>query len=181
MFREPKTGSNKWCLRGIRAHQGTSRCINCVLLYRACFCKKDMQTHAYTSLDQLVQNADRLVAAKKRIEGVHHGASVAHHDASRFTLDTICSIPFSFPRYVPCCSEAAFGDSLCLVVLGFRRNLPSRRLLTTLLFILMARFCLVCSQNLFVLMVGLASCFVLWILCSFWRVLWIRIILRHSH
>ena len=72
----------------IRAHQGTSRCISCVLLYR----------HAYTSLDQLVRNADQLVTAKKRIEGVHHGASVAHHDASRFTLDTICSIPFSFPQ-----------------------------------------------------------------------------------
>ena len=39
-FREPKTGSNKWCLRRIRAHQGTSRCINCVLLCR----------HAYTCI-----------------------------------------------------------------------------------------------------------------------------------
>ena len=51
LFRQPKTGSNKWCLRRIRAHQGTSRCINCVLLYRACFCKKNMHMHAYTSLD----------------------------------------------------------------------------------------------------------------------------------
>ena len=81
IIREPKTGSNKWCLRRIRAHQGTSRCINCVLLYRGCFCKNDMHTHAHTSLDQLVRNADQLVTAKKRMEGVHHGTSVAHHDS----------------------------------------------------------------------------------------------------
>ena len=45
---------------------------------------KDMHTHAYTSLDQLVRNADQLVTAKKGIEGVHHGASVGimtHHDS----------------------------------------------------------------------------------------------------
>ena len=96
-IREPNMWSNKWCLRRIRAHQGASRCINCVLFYRACFCKKDV--HIYNiSLDQLVRNADQLIPAKKRIEWVHRGASVAHHNASRFTLDTICSIPFSFPR-----------------------------------------------------------------------------------
>ena len=36
---------------------------------------------------QTVRNPDHLVPAKKRIEGVHQ---------SRFTLDTICSIAFSF-------------------------------------------------------------------------------------
>ena len=40
LIREPKTRLNKWCLRRIRAHQGTSRCTNCVLLYR----------HAYTCI-----------------------------------------------------------------------------------------------------------------------------------
>ena len=81
MFREPKTGSNKWPT----AHQGASRCINCVLLYRGCFCKNDMRTHAYTSLDQLVRNADQLVTTKKRIEGVHHGAS-ASRASRRITI-----------------------------------------------------------------------------------------------
>ena len=81
-----------------QSHQSASGHITmhqCVLLYRAWFFKKNMHTHAYTSLDQLVRNADKLVTAKKRIEGVHHGASVVHHDASRLNLDTSCSIPFS--------------------------------------------------------------------------------------
>ena len=94
LIREPKKGSNKWCLRRIRAHHDAL----------IVFCSTDLvfarHTHnIYTSLDQLVRNPDQLVPAKKRIEGVHHGASVAHHDASRFTLDTISSIPFLFPRF----------------------------------------------------------------------------------
>ena len=46
-IREPKMGSNKYCLRRIRAHQGASWCINCVLLHRACFCKKEI--HLWTN------------------------------------------------------------------------------------------------------------------------------------
>ena len=84
-----------------KAHHSASRHITmhqlCFAL-QSLFLQKNMRTHAYTSLDQLVRNADQLITAKKRIEGVHHGASVAHHDTSRFTLDAICSIPFLFPR-----------------------------------------------------------------------------------
>ena len=95
-----------------KAHQSASGHIT---MHQLCFALQSLflqKRHAYTciysSLDQLVRNANQLVTAQKITEGVHYGASVVHHDASRFTLDTICSIPFSFPRNVICITSVFF-------------------------------------------------------------------------